>query len=60
MPPTSKGTYTEAGSIMCPKNASGDLEGNGDRRMGFANRGYRLDGARGLVVYEIGDRDQIQ
>ena len=40
---------------MCPKNASGDLEANGDRRMGFANRGRWLDGARGLVVYEIGD-----
>ena len=39
---------------MCPKNASGDLDENGDRPMGFASRG-RLDGAHGLVVYEIGD-----
>lgn len=49
-----KGTYKGAGTIMCPKNASGDLDENGDRPMGFASRG-RLDGAHGLVVYEIGD-----
>ena len=39
---------------MCPRNASGDLEAGGDRSVGFANRGL-LSGARGLVVYEIGN-----
>ena len=49
-----KGTYITSGTLMCPRNASGDLEAGGDRSVGFANRGL-LSGARGLVVYEIGN-----
>ena len=40
---------------MCPRNASGDLDAGGDRRMGFAGRGRWVNGARGIVVYEIGE-----
>jgi hypothetical protein len=49
-----RGSYLRSASFMCPANATGDLDSEGDRVMGFASKGSSWGGVHGLVVFEVG------